>query len=166
MPIFYSPGPATSDMTRMTNTWAFCPRVLRTASLPPKCGTLLIQVPLLSGIQLGRFSIHPLVYLRLNHLVNPNPVSKLLPISFRICWWDDNISRENSQAVQKQMEHDNANQQGQGLQCHWRILTLVQQRVSMQQKEREKNMNGRETKQQRHKGKGGRESIYKQSRKS
>jgi hypothetical protein len=64
------------------------------------------------------------------------------------------------------MEHDNANQQGQGLQCHWRILTLVQQRVSMQQKEREKNMNGRETKQQRHKGKGGRESIYKQSRKS
>lgn len=57
--------------------------------------------------------------------------------------------------MQKQMERENANQNSQGLQGHWRILTLVQQRVSMQQKEREKNMNGRETKQQHYKKRGG-----------
>lgn len=116
-----------------------CSLSLENFLLPPlKCGNLFINLLLLSGTQLGRFSIHPLVYLRLNHLVNPNPVSKLWPLSFRICGWNDNISRETSQAVQKQMERENAKQRSQGLQCPWRILTLVQQRVSMQQKEREK----------------------------
>lgn len=118
--------------------------LLESWELPPprplKCGNLFINLLLLSGTQLGRFSIHPLVYLRLNHLVNPNPVSKLLPLSFRICGWNDNISRETSQAVQKQMERENANQRSQGLQYPWRILTLVQQRVSMQQKERGKKI--------------------------
>lgn len=137
--------------------------------LPPslKCGTLFTEALSLPGTQLKRFSIHPLVYLRPSHLVNPNPVSKLVPVSFRICRGDDSISRETSQAaVQQQMERENANQHGQGLQRHWGILTLVQQRVSMQQKERKKNMNGRETKQQHYRKRGGREAAHKQSRKS
>lgn len=139
-----------------------CSLSLENFLLPPlKCGNLFIKVLLLTGTQLGRFSIHPLVYLRLNHLVNPHPVSKLLPLSFRICGWKANISRETSQAVQKQMGRENAKQRSQGLQCRWRVLTLVQQRVSMQQKEREKNMNGRETKQQHYKKKGGRETYTK-----
>lgn len=91
-----------------------CSLSLENFLLPPlKCGNLFIKVLLLSGTQLGRFSIHPLVYLRLNHLVHPHPASKLLPLSFRICGWKDNISRESSQAVQKQMGRENAEQRRQ-----------------------------------------------------
>lgn len=61
--------------------------------------------------------------------------------------------------MQKQMEHDSASQQCQGLQCHWRILTLVQQRVSMQQRKRKK-YEWRRDKATASQEKG-RESIYK-----